>query len=286
MKIRRIGYTEGSLLFIYWMKYLSKIDLSNQIIRDLHLTQNNLLNWLHTTSGFYDEHNKGSYFDINIQNYNFEVLNKYLDEIYKSLYDSDVLSICLHDFTQLVTPYKQKFINSFNSKSNNPHTQNCFYNLIANKKVLIVSSFANLIKQQHESGNVKKIYNSYPEINNMIYYTSPYTFFNKGPDKNIIETCENVFKDIEKLKDDFDIAIISFGAYSNLLAHYIDTRLNKDTLTLGEQLQSFYGIISGRSRQNIIKNNIVLENKDLYIYDIPDEYKPEGYMKIENGCYW
>ena len=28
------------------------------------------------------------------------------------------------------------------------------------------------------------------------------------------------------------------------------------------------------------------ENEEYYITTIPDEYKPNDYMKIEDGCYW
>ena len=178
------------------------------------------------------------------------------------------------------------FIDSLNCKKYEFLQQPRLFDLMTNKKVLIVSSFANLIKQQHESGNLNKLYSNYPPVANMVYYTSPYTFFNKGPDKNILETCENVFNDIEKIKDDFDLVVISFGAYSNLLAYYIESRLNKDTITLGEQIQTYFGIINGRKKYFMKQNNEELKNKEYYITEIPEEYKPENYMKIEKGCYW
>ncbi len=286
MKIHRIGFTEGTLLFIYWLKNLSNIKLSESEINHLNVSESSLINWLHSTSGFYDKTISGSYFDFKYQDYNFNTLNKYLDIIYKSMCNCDVLNICLHNFDDYINIHKDAFINSLQRKSNSNIGKNAVYDFISNKKVLIVSSFANLVKQQHESGNLKKIFNDYPDITSMIYYTSPYTFFNNGPDNNILETCNNIFNDIEKLKDDFDVAVICFGAYSNLLAYHINTKLNKDTLTIGDMFQECFGIINGRHRNHIIKNNITLENKELYIYDIPDEYKPHDYKKIENGCYW
>ena len=120
----------------------------------------------------------------------------------------------------------------------------------------------------------------------MIYYTTPYTFFNNGPDNNILETCNKVYEDIEKLKDDFDIAIISFGAYSNLLAHYININLNKDIVTTGGNISTWFGILNVRTKEFHIKNNVILDNEEYYITEVPEEYKPKDYMKIENGCYW
>jgi hypothetical protein len=29
-----------------------------------------------------------------------------------------------------------------------------------------------------------------------------------------------------------------------------------------------------------------IANKEYWIMNIPDEYKPNNYMKIEGGCYW
>ena len=33
-------------------------------------------------------------------------------------------------------------------------------------------------------------------------------------------------------------------------------------------------------------NQNKINNPEYWILNIPDEYKPENYMKIENGCYW
>jgi predicted protein tyrosine phosphatase len=34
------------------------------------------------------------------------------------------------------------------------------------------------------------------------------------------------------------------------------------------------------------EHNIEIKNKDYWILNIPDEYKPDNYMMIEDGCYW
>ena len=286
MKFCRIGYTEGSLLFIYWLKYLSNLKLEYDEITFLNNEYIKLLNWLHSTSGFYNKKISASYFDINIDDYNHEILNEYLDTLYKSLSYVDILWVELHDFNEKILSYKQQFIDSFKSKKYSPLNQDLMYSSMRDKKVLIISSFGKLIKNQNDSGNLKKIYANYPEIKNMIYYTTPYTFFNNGPDNNILETCRKVYEDIEKIKDDFDVAIISFGAYSNLLGQYININLNKDIFTLGGNITTWFGILNVRTKEFHIKNNIILDNKEYYITEIPEEYKPNDYMKIENGCYW
>lgn len=286
MKFCRVGYSEGSLLFIYWITNLSNLELDNDIIIDLKKWHIILLNWLHSTSGFYNKKINASYFDVNVDNYDYEIFNEYFSTLYKSLSYADGLEINLHDFIDKTLSYKQQFIDSFKSKKYNILQQNLMYSLMKDKKVLIISPFGKLIKEQHDSQNVKKIYTNYPEIENMIYYTSPYTFFNNGPDNNILETCKKVYEDIEKIKDDFDIAIISFGAYSNLLGQYIDNNLKKDIFISGGNVSIWFGILNNRIKQYNIKNNIIYNNIEYYITEIPEEYKPIDYMKIENGCYW
>jgi hypothetical protein len=68
----RLGYTETTLLFYY---YLNKNNISNEIILN---SQQNFINWLLTTSGFYDKKIKGSNFNdfnfIQIKNNSFEIL--------------------------------------------------------------------------------------------------------------------------------------------------------------------------------------------------------------------
>lgn len=286
MKLRRIGYTEGTLLFIYWLTMYSGKKLTQSDYRKLQVGQHQFLNWLHTTSGFYDKRNSGSYFDIDFTRYDSAILLRYLQEIQQSLTDADLLSICIHETIHLVPENKQLFLDSFRCKSSEPISRELIFSSIANKKVLLVSSFARLMQQQHECGNLHKIHSDYPSIMNLLAYNTPYTFFNNGPDNNMIETCERIFHEIEERKEDFDIAIISCGAYSNLLAHWIDTCLQKDTITIGEEMQFYFGILSQRRKEKFAKENVVVENEDLYISKIPEEYKPKDYHKIENGCYW
>ena len=111
MKFCRIGYTEGSLLFIYWIKYLSNLKLEDDEITFLNKVHINLLNWLHTTSGFYNKKIKASYFDINMDDYDYEIFNEYLDKLYNSLSYTDILWVELHNFNEKILSYNKQFIN-------------------------------------------------------------------------------------------------------------------------------------------------------------------------------
>ena len=47
-----------------------------------------------------------------------------------------------------------------------------------------------------------------------------------------------------------------------------------------------FGILNRRSKFYLNIDNKELENKEYWIMEIPDEYKPLNYEKIEEGCYW
>lgn len=277
MKYMRAGFTETSLLFISWLE--NKHILSDDQIHDL--TKTNILNWLYTTSGYYDTDVKGSYFNFNFDKEfdNNLIYQKYIKLLSNSLKNSDLLELCFHQFNQDINIYKEEFIQSFFPKRIGPILDSDIYPSINNKKVIVISSFAKLIKQQILSGNCKKIYNYFPNIIDVIEYTTPYTFFNNGPDKNILVTLDNIKINIKSLIESFDIAIISFGCYTCLLADYIHSELNKDVICIGRMLQRYFGIICNNFDINTLPNI-------QYWINIPDEYKPIDYKKIEEGCYW
>ena len=108
----------------------------------------------------------------------------------------------------------------------------------------------------------------------------PYTFFNKGPHNNILETTDYIFNDIlATITNDYDSVLISSGAYSCLIAKkFYD--ISKNVCTVGGDLQGMFGILNKRfTHFNKIPN-------EEYWIKVPEEYKPKDYQKIEDGCYW
>jgi hypothetical protein len=138
-----------------------------------------------------------------------------------------------------------------------------------------------LIKKQNDSGNVKKIYNNYPDVANMICYTSPYTFFNNGPGMNITDNYYDICVNISNIKEEYDCAVISCGAYSCLIANFIYTTYNKPVFVIGGDLNTIFGL---KNKRFIELNPTIIYNE--YWMDVPEHLKPEGYKNIENGCYW
>jgi hypothetical protein len=148
-----------------------------------------------------------------------------------------------------------------------------------NKKVLVISSFDGLIKQQYENGNLYKIYTNFPQIKSLETIKFPYCFNNNGPDNSYFETLDNIFELIKQC--DFDIAILGCGAYGHMLCHKIHSELNKDAIYVGGSIQTMFGILSSRE-----KKHGKIKYDEHWITNIPEEYKPKNYKLVEDGCYW
>ncbi len=286
IKFIRLGFTESSLLFVYWLNYFKKI--SNEHINDL---KNGYTRYMYTTCGYYDKTQKGDIFTI-VHKVDPPQYKKYYDMILNNIKDCDILEIHLTDQIEKklkdVIPYKDlwdEFIKNHNAKKLKRIGLNDVYDIIRDNKILIISPFSPLIKKQIDSGNCKKIYPDMPNITLINIYKFPYTYFNNGPHNNSFETTEFIYQDIIKnIKDcDYNTVLIGCGSYSAILSTKFN---NKNVCLLGNEMQIFFGIMNKRTSEIREKNNIKTENLEYWITKIPDEYKPEGYEKIEGGCYW
>ena len=273
MKIIRLGMTESGILFILFLKDNS---LSNSYLK--------LLNWLYTTGGYYDKKVKGNYFNFDTtcitDNYNTfikQVILSIKDAEIQILFHKHFLNIFPLHKDEFMKHYKIKKIDILNDTPFEGRLENIFSYMVY-KKVLVVSSFDGLIKHQYDSGNVTRIYNGFPNIKLKVL-KMPYCFFNNGPHENYFETLEYIFDQIKNIK--FDIALLACGCYGHVLGHKIHTELNKNSIYIGGDITTMFGILSERT-----KNDNKPKVNKYWITEIPDEYKPPNYKLIENGCYW
>jgi len=273
MKLQRPGFTETTLIFLQYLK--------NKSIKDdiIEKEEDVFINWLYSIAGMYDKKIQGSYFDIDteaVKQSNF--YQKWLKEYELAIKDCDFLIPLLHNVEYKKT-HENEFINFLNSKNKeNPQYYNywcrhsALYPLLDGKKILIISSFAELIKQQLLSGNLYKIFDNFPKIE-IEPVQFPYTFLNNGPNENSFETMELIFNKIEKIQ--FDVAILSCGAYAALLGEKIHNNLKKDVISIGSKITQMFGIDPSKK-----------EKKEGWITEIPENYIPNYYLKIEGGGYW
>ena len=246
------------------------------------------IKWLYTTSGYYDNTIKGSNMNVVHRNVDPPVYLTYLETLLNFIKDSDNFTYLSHFPADSADV--QHMLGFLNIKNSYWLTSDKIYEFIANKKVLIISPFAPLFKQQVDSGNCKKIDGNFPQMEKTIYYKNPYTFFNKGPNANILETANQIVNDInsQNSSDDYDSVLISAGAYSCIIAKAFYDQ-GKNVCTVGGELQKLFGILNTREKQTMARSKINihnLPNKECWIMNIPDEYKPANYKMIEDGCYW
>jgi hypothetical protein len=160
----------------------------------------------------------------------------------------------------------------------NPWTQ-----CLKGKKILIISSFADLIQKNMATSH--KIYGNdlFPKCT-FCFLKPPQTNGTNNSSEFNIEL-EEFCKKIKRVSDDenFDIALVSCGGYGNLVCNYIYS-IGKSSIYVGGVLQMYFGILGKRwklERQDILKlylNEHWLSPKN--------EDKPQGHEKIENSCYW
>jgi len=270
----RLGFTETTLLLCW---YLENNGINLNLFYDIQKTK---INWLCSTSGFYDKKIVGTYFDFDTDKIKKnETYNNYFRRLFNFLkYDKNNFSLELgfHYNGCNLDKYRDEFLKLISKDEKPKH----IFEVIDNKNVLIVNNLGSLIKKQFESGNLQKIIPNFPKnIKSIQYLENGYTFFNNGPDSSIFETAEKICKLI--LNYEFDIAIISAGAYSWLISEFILNNMEqKNVYVIGGDLGNIFGIKTRRYIKHL--NEQQLNN---YI-DVPPEMRPPGYEKIENGCYW
>ena len=146
------------------------------------------------------------------------------------------------------------------------------------KKVLIVSSFTQSFKFQFE-----RIHQVFPgkDMHNFVpvYLDAPNSMGGLNDDMDWAYHLKKMEKRIALL--DFDVALISAGAYALPLAHFVK-KMGKIGISCGGDLQLFFGVIGARWE----KENKYLKFKNQYWIRPSESERPANWREIEDGCYW
>jgi hypothetical protein len=288
MKYFRLGMSESSLLFMY---YIEKHNVGyDEII--LKYYRNNLLNWLYSTSGFFDITIKGNYFNFSSEYYNIihsTTYNIYFENLLNYIKNTEFTSFYFkcHNLTKIIhyLPDFFKYINKENLTQNENNTyiiKNIIEDNLNNKRVLLIHNLSELMIKQYYDGNIKKINSSFPNFKYIIPYKIGYTFLNNylhiDFHKNIIERVKSLCVELRICiyYNKIDFVIISCGAYSSLLAQELVESI--DYCLIGREIEKEFGIITN-------SNKALIEDTKYYV-TVPDELKPPGHEIIENSCYW
>jgi hypothetical protein len=281
MKIPRLGNTEFNLCLAQFCETKLQSMLTEEDIREINNIKICYIDWLYKTGGYYDKNIPQKTLYKPDEDYTHKFI-EFINEMINTLKNSDKIRALFPNNTLL------KYIPNFETYCNSKiyFENSTVYNVISllyNKKILVVSSFKELIEQQINNGNLLKIQ---PLLNNtdFLLYKFPYTFFNNGPHEDSKTTLEYIKNDIKINYTNFDLAILACGCYGSFLVDMISSEMKKDAIYVGGQLPLIFGIIGGRDKWAIKE----LYNNDItyLINGVPDQYKPLGWEKIEDGCYW
>lgn len=251
MKYQRTGLTEGTLIYNEWLK------TKNLYRKD---TEDEFINWLYSTSGWFDKDIKGTHFDFDAekvrQSANYQ---RFLHDYDHSLLNSDMIHVMLHsDYHLNGLEHQDEFATRFVEK---PTDNYCYWKdvpllkkLIKQSNLIIVNNLASLIAEK------------YP----VIPIDTPQTQLNgtamPNDYKNSFEVLDEIFnKCVSITPHEIGVFLIAFGAYSCLLAD----KLNKqgyNTIVLGSGIQKLFPITIPKDKLHL--------------------YRPAEYAKIEDGKYW
>ncbi len=154
--------------------------------------------------------------------------------------------------------------------------------VLRGKRLLIISPFEESMKKKLDVR--KEIYgvDLFPECE-FVFIRPPQTQGDQESREFDVEL-NAFFSQLEKLKDDFDIALCSCGGYGNMVCDYIYDKINKSAIYVGGALQMYFGIYGTRwikDRPDILR---IYLNKH---WTRPnDNEKPKNFQNVEGSCYW
>ena len=171
----------------------------------------------------------------------------------------------------LVAPWVEVFVTS--DKNSKPWSLS-----LDGKKVLVIGGFSQSFKNQHE--RINKVFPNalYPKFHAEFIH-APISQGGMNDGKTWVEHLERMKNEMES--KDFDIALISAGAYALPLAHHAK-KMGKIGITCGGELQLFFGVMGKRWE----KMEKVAKYQNEYWIRPSESERPANWREIENGCYW
>jgi hypothetical protein len=213
---QRTGLTEGSLLYNNWLKGkgLYRKD-----------TEDEFINWLYSTSGWYDKSISGSYFDIDCdQVRESPVYNRFLTEFEKTLFGCEFVHVMLHSDYHLngleLLPEYLAYLGYTPDQNYSFWTDTDF--IKSQPDPFIVNSFAPLITKKYGIPGLQ----------------TPFTFFNEGPHQNSFETLKSI---VDKIPLTYETYLVSVGPYGCFIVDYLRGQ-DKNALTIGSGLHDAYPV--------------------------------------------
>jgi hypothetical protein len=149
------------------------------------------------------------------------------------------------------------------------------------KRLLIISSFVESFKSK--LGVLDKIYDREIFKNNTFVFLKPPMLNGSNPSKEWHIELEKFSLEIDKLRDNYDVALVSCGGLGNMVCNHIYNS-GKQSVYVGGTLQMMFGVYGNRwltERASIMKMFI----NSHWSRPLESE-RPEGWKAVEGGCYY
>lgn len=148
------------------------------------------------------------------------------------------------------------------------------------KKVLVISPVSQTIRYQWK--RIDKVWGHKPMLPKMdlLVYQSVQSLGGIGPHGSWCESLDLMKDEISKIE--FDLALVSCGAYGLPIVNFIKNKLNRTAIYVGGALQLFFGI-KGRRWDNHDEISSFFNESWRRPFDIE---VPQTASLVEGGCYW
>lgn len=195
----------------------------------------------------------------------------------------DYMKHIAHSYSYIMRKYGHK--DYFLSYSIDVFTTIQFPNIwttaMRGKRILIISAFSESINEKIPIR--EKIYgvDLFPECQ-ITTIQPPQTHASNDSREFSVELSEFCAK-LDKIKDTYDIALVSSGGYANLICCHI-FKSGKSSMYIGGVLQMFFGVLGGRWLKETPDAVRLYLNE--YWSRPKESERPKDYKNIENGCYF
>jgi len=189
---------------------------------------------------------------------NVEIFNKSVELYFKSLKNSDIVSICTQSYIDSYINKKQNTIGKPIVSYSWIEAFTPFFKSFKiwgeNKKILVISPFSETINYQTKKNRINNILKfDFPNCK-FVTYQSPITYNVDEYDSEYFKNVTNNYNDwiqlVEKMCNDiknidFDIAFISAGIYTMYIGDYIKN-IGKKSIYIGGMLNVLFNIYGAR----------------------------------------
>ena len=161
-----------------------------------------------------------------------------------------------------------------------------FSQLFEHKRILIITSHADTIQQQLDSGKQFHKKRIFPESATIQVYRSVQQNAKSNDDQSWKVHLEKMKEDLAQLAEvsPYDVVFAGCGGYGMILSNYLHKELKKSVVYVGGALQLYFGVKGNRWKDVDYTDDWVYP-KDHWVYPLETDVPLEPEI-CESACYW